>query len=167
MSATEHEIRQAIDEPTVRSLQIVQLGLTAGVVLFAGVVWFRAHFLADPAAAESTIGEPLIVKLAIGAIVAFLGIQRIADFVVRRRIAGAKGQGVPALLEAARTAFIVRLALLEAPALFGIALCFLASPNGPPRNPMVWLGLLPAGLFVVLSAMSFPNRERLAALVAE
>jgi hypothetical protein len=165
MSST--EIRQALDDATIRGLQILQLALPLGVVLFAGVVWFRASFQAHPAAADGPIPEPLTVKLAIGALVAFLLMERIGNTLLRRRINGARDLDVAARLEAFRAAFIVRLALLEAPALCGVALCFLATQGGPPADPMVWLGLLPAALFVLLSAMSFPNRERVTALLTE
>jgi hypothetical protein len=84
-----------------------------------------------------------------------------------RRIRATKGQPAAERLAALRGAMIFRLAMLEGPALFGIALCYLATSQGPPENRAMWIGLIPAGLFVFYGVVSFPNRERLTALLTE
>ena len=60
------------------------------------------------------------------------------------------------------TARIVRLALLELPAVFGAIVCFLARQHGQTgQHPAIWLNLIPTGIFLAYGVVSFPTRQRI------
>ena len=60
------------------------------------------------------------------------------------------------------TARIIRLALLELPAVFGAVVCFLARQGGQAgQHPAIWLNLIPTGIFLACGVVSFPTRQRI------
>ena len=63
-------------------------------------------------------------------------------------------------------ASIIRLAMMEAPALFGIVICLLAVfGEGLDDQPVYWLNLASVVLFLFYLAASFPTRERVLELL--
>lgn len=167
MTVTAHEIRQALDEPTVRGIQVLQLGLTVGVVLFAAVTYARAELLAHPATDAAPPDESYLRLLSVANAALLLGAFVAGSFLFRMRTAPKPGDTAAARIEALRAATILRLALFEGAALFGVAVCFLATQAGPPAYPTVWLNLLSPAAFVAFSVATFPNRERLTAVLTD
>jgi len=87
----------------------------------------------------------------------------------RRTLQSARtGGGSPAerAVAALRGAVILRLALLEAPALLGLIICLLAVATGQMREQgLYWLNAVSAVLFIAFAALSFPTRERVETLL--
>lgn len=67
-----------------------------------------------------------------------------------------------------RTALIVRLAVLEGSAFFGLAVCMIGAMNGVLRvTPAYWVNLLSPFLLISYGIATFPSRERLVAWFEE
>lgn len=167
MAVSRHEIREALDESTVRGMQIMQLALTVGVVLFTAFTVGRSIF--SPQSAVSGTGPPdagLLRTLSTANVALLVGAVVFGHLLFRARISSG-ATDVAAAVAALRAAILLRLALLEGAALFGVAICFLATTSGPPADPAIWLNLVSPAAFVLFSAATFPTRERLASILAD
>jgi len=160
-----HEIREALDQETVRVLQVMQLALTMGVLLFTAFTVARAWLF--PARGPGTSLAPAALRTLTTANAAvLLGAFAFGHLIFRSRLSF-RSRNVAASVAALRAAILLRLALLEGAALFGVVVCFLATGSGPPADPRVWLNLASPAAFLLFSAVTFPTRERLAALLSD
>jgi hypothetical protein len=67
-----------------------------------------------------------------------------------------------------RTTVIMRLALMEGSALFGLAVCMIGATNGVLRAvPEYWINLLSPFLLIGFGIATFPTKERLVDWFAE
>ena len=70
--------------------------------------------------------------------------------------------GARALFESFRTAKIVQTATIEAPAFFGLVVCFLAVTSQVMHShPFYWVNTLSYFILIVRLAMDFPTKEKL------
>ncbi|GIV59842.1 MAG: hypothetical protein KatS3mg043_0931 [Rhodothermaceae bacterium] len=163
--------RRVLTPEHIRTFQIIMLALAMGVTLFGVVV--LVLYLAQP------VGEPpdasdveLIRMLTLGHALVGVAVYTVSGRVYRLALDRATPAGpaprVPALEEAAtvlgrmRAAEIVRLALFEGTALFGLVVCLLGVTNGVMQAyPVYWLNLLSAVAMVGFVARNFPTAERL------
>lgn len=139
----------------LRTLQIIHLGLASGVLLFTTIVVFLTmQQPADPSA------DPALARtLTLVHVVLFLTALLLSRILYNRLLPA------PDLDETARairfrTASIVRLALLEGAALFGLVSCLLIGQNGLlQQRPGYWLNLLSTGFFLAFIALTFPREN--------
>lgn len=152
------QLREAVDEPFVRGLQVLQSALVVGPVLFAGFVVVRAVVMApagDPGETDS------FLQILTAANLAWMVIAYVAGGLLFRKQLGAAGSAgdARARTEALRGGWILRLALAEGSALFGAAVCFLATDRA--AAPVYWVNLLPVAAMLVFGTTTFPTRDRL------
>jgi len=148
----------------LRALQVVQTALMGGVFLFGLVVVLLA--MRPPAANAEPIAPRVLILLsathAVIALIAWSLAPLLQGLLVARlgaRLSSAAGVGT------LRGALIVRLAVLEGPALFGLVICLIAATGGALRaTPLYWLNALSAVAFLGYGVLSFPTAERLEAL---
>ncbi len=161
--------RQALGPNELRAMQAIQAALMAGVLLFSLVVVLLA--IRPQAAALATPPATLtLLSLVHGAMA--IGIWSLAPMLQTALLARARPESgaseAAAALAAIRSAGLLRLALLEGPALFGLVTCLLAARGGALREqPLYWLNALSAGAFLAYAALSFPTRERVETFYAE
>jgi hypothetical protein len=167
VTLTQHDIREALDPPTVRAMQMTQISLTIGVVLFAAFTYVRAMYLVSPGAVSGGALDEGVIRLFSSANAALLVAAFLAGHLLFRNRVGARAEDAAARVAALRVGALLRLALLEAAALFGVVTCFLATPAGPPADPIVWLNLISPAAFVLFSAVTFPTRDKLAEILAD
>jgi hypothetical protein len=160
----------------VRMLQIAQIVLAMGIVVFAVVV------VVLPTTRAPQAGEPdfqmaqvlslvtAILTVTSWALAAFIpGVflsPRRLEKAVDRPFCGRDGQPIdsPAgkCVALIRSVWVMRLTVLEAPALLGLITCLLAASNGAINaQPIYALNGTPAALFLVFAAATFPTRQRL------
>jgi len=163
--------RGALGDVELRAMQVVQVALMAGVLFFGLVVAVLAIRPQTVGAAPPTPAATLsLLSLVHGAMA--LGAWAVAFLLhgalLRRAVADeAAGTGADALA-ALRKAMLVRLALLEGPALFGLVVCLLAALGGALRaTPIYWLNALSALAFLAIAVLSFPTRERVETSLVE
>jgi len=144
-------------EQDVRSIQIVCAALASGVILFVFVV-LAAYFVIPAGELPRDVqfywlltsvqlvmsGSLLVLSSAV--------FNRLLD-----RIRDAPDQAFSLL----RSALIVRLAMLEAGALYGIVVCLLAVLDGTMKeHPVFWINLAGAVGMLLFLSWSFPTKER-------
>jgi hypothetical protein len=167
MTVTAHEIREALDPPAVRGLQIMQLAHMVGITAFAAYVIGRV--LLDPEGPG--IGEPRSTDyFRVATIVNFVvwtASYLIGNLLFRRGLAPTAPDTAVSRVSSLRTGFLRRLGFMEGSGLLGLAICFIASDSGAPVPPFVWLNLLSPGFFLLFAVSTFPTQERLTALLTE
>lgn len=167
------EIEVNLPEGDLRSIQIIQLALVLGVFMFMGVV----VFLTRTPTAVPTPPDPQLFKILSGvnALLLLQGYplafvlfglltkpEKLTPLPAEPQEAVSKALGV------LRSAVIVRAALLEGPALFGLVVIFLAHGQGALEpNGWIWANALAPLLFLAASGVSFQTRKRLVELIAD
>ena len=167
---TAQDVDQALTDETIREATVIHLAMTGGVVLFAGVI----VFLALTGDNEPTDAPHVDVLSGLVGLL-FLSGAALAAFVFRFMLAparlGATGDDDGAALAARalekhRAASIVRLALLEGAALFGLVVAMLAVKAGMlPQQPVYALNTVPALVMIVVGAATVPTRDRIVSTV--
>ena len=161
---TDDELRGALAAPDeVRGLQVLTLAMVAGalLLLMVTVVLHATSPAGELAAGEDDLSLFLILSgvnavLFASAWTLGFGIYR---FLTRDL---ARAASAYELWSRLRSAAILRLALLEGSALFGVAVCLLGVVQGAATGrPWIWANAAPAVLFSVLTILTFPTAERL------
>ncbi len=191
---SESEFHAAIEsDGTLRALQILQTAFTMGFLLFAVVV-VGLHASGSlkqgdmaPVAPDDpdrldilpilTLVHAAVAiscwTLAFASFGAMIGPARLARAIAEpmilpgpsgaRTIVEGPAHKCIALL---RGAILVRLALIEGPALFGAVICLLGAIDGSiDEQPLYWLNLLSGAVLVLFAIATFPTRDRLWDLV--
>jgi hypothetical protein len=127
---------------TLRTLRVLWLAVIGALVVLVTVVVVTAD-------ADSTVPDALPVLLTLAAALgAFVGVVA-----VDRSFAGAAPEDDAAALTELRTRAFLQLAIIEAPALLGVALAYVL---GPP-----WVAIVGAAGALVSVVRCWPGRTRL------
>jgi hypothetical protein len=173
---TREQFQSVLTDAAVRTFQIIQGAIGAGVAMFFTAVLFVSQ--QSPALPDAEAVGPVNLLSLVHAFVAAAAYAAANFFYTTAFKEDKLKEGVaktlydqqrmpitdPAekCLAAIRTATIVRLALWEAPALFGLVVCMIASTNGLLREySMYWLNLMTGLIFIGLVVITFPNKEKL------
>ncbi len=166
----------------VRQMQIVQAALGMGVFTF-GIVIAVLYTTVEAVPTREDI--EWIQKLTLVHLLILSGGAAMANILFRslfserqlaaaaeRKVRDRRGQVLtdPAskALAHVRSAIILRLAVLEAPALFGLVICLLTVTSGVAAVvPIYLLNALSAAGFIVYVATTFPNKDRLSGIFNE
>ena len=157
MSASE-----TVPEEIASGLRRILLAMAAGLCLLAAVIGFfyaRSAGLVPDAASVRAENVMTMVAMAVAAatIVA-------SEAVWRGVLRGGRG----ALARRVQTAFLLRAAMREGAALFGLAVALLCAQSGVLRlYPAYWANFAPFGLFVVFARLHWPTAENLAVELAQ
>ncbi len=172
---TLEQFRPALTDTAVRTFQVIQGAIGAGIVFFFVILIVSQS---APVQADGDSVELVKIMTAINAFIA-AGVYFASNILFNTMFSEKRLQEAvtktfynqqrqpitdPAekCLAQIRTAVIVRLALWEAPALFGLVICMIGSMNGViHEHPFYWINLIPSLIHVGLVVMTFPNRERL------
>lgn len=178
---SEQQFRAAIMPEQVRSLRIMQAYLTVGLLVFAAAIVYIATRRPEiPVPTASGTQWVLRASLVHGAVfvLAWLFSDVATRTALRRAYQGSMqpvstargGNGVTtgsaeAAMEAIRSAVVLRLALREAPALFGLGICYIAVGNGVlDAHPAVALNAGSAAAAIAFFITTLPTPERLVAV---
>jgi F0F1-type ATP synthase membrane subunit c/vacuolar-type H+-ATPase subunit K len=166
----------ALTPAQVMTSQLVQGALMMGVVLFSlGVAFFHSQApLVEPGEAETDTVR-LLSFIHLGLLVVNVGVSH---FLAQRVFSPEALNGVPgskdvhALAEKAvmqqRSAMVIRMALIEGSAFFGLVICMLGVSNGVFRvAPEYWINLLSPFMLVAFGIATFPTKERLVSWFVE
>lgn len=174
------EFQSALTPQNIRVFQIIQIAIGLGVVMFMGVVLFVYSSQTgsmNPAIMKDDYD--LIKVLTLAHIMIAAGVYTIARVVfnlllgpsalqsgVTKAMKDAQGRIIesPAekILIMIRSAIIVRLAMIEAPALFGLIICLIATLNGTIREtPLIWMNMITAWILIGFVILTLPGKGRL------
>jgi hypothetical protein len=177
---TVQEFQAALTPEAVRMFQIVHGAVGMGVGVFLLIV-IGMYVNGLPAAEAAPADNPeglmqvmTVVHFALLAVLLVLSAMLFnAQFSDARLRSGvnltlndAKGRPLTdngsRCLALMRTAMILRLAMLEGPALFGLVVCLLGAINGfLHTHPLYWVNAASALYFIGYVVQTFPNRQRM------
>lgn len=183
---TPAEFSAALDEGQVRILQMLQGAIGFGVFLFVVVVGYmafgRGEIPGTPASGDSIfLIQIMTITHLVLAVGAYVGAGYIFNLqfsdanleaAMTRTYRDARGVEITSAagrcISVIRTAMITRLAILEAPALFGLVVCLLGVFDGVlMQEPIYWINALSAIGLIAFVIRTFPNRTSLEALYRE
>ena len=167
------EFEKSLGPETLRGSQIIHIALAFGVTIFFVVVLVLYSFGSPQSEPDEGLIRMLCMALMVMAIsaygVAFLRYKKVITKIsfsepfvsTEGRVYKNVGDIFVVRL---RTAQIIRLALFEGVAFFGLVICILSVQNGLLyEQPIYWAAALPALVVVLLVAQTFPTKERMVA----
>lgn len=164
-----NESRQTVTDGDLRMLQMVTVGMMSGVTGFLAVVLIVAG-TAAPASLlpgdEQTVNILSLLHVVVAGLCYAL-VGPVSARLLRPQPAGGDDSGDGFPVGRLRPAMIVRLALMEAPAFVGLAVCLIGGITGLLQGrPVYWLNLVSAAVFLTYALMTFPTRTRIDYLVS-
>jgi len=159
------ELEAMLTVESVRGLQILQLSLGVGVVLFCGAIVFF-WWSGEPVESAPPGVVPMLTLAQFAVAVASFAVSAP---LFRSRLGAVRNAGSPEEgLEALRGAWMLRVAIPEGAALFGAAVAFLAVMNRVvDAHPLYWINLATPAVFVLFVARTFPTRDGLMELLRD
>lgn len=172
------EFQRALTPQVVFSFQVIHGGVIASAIMFAAAVFYVASTTPSPSDFESLAKLDLLSMMhVLMATACYLLAKVVFDRQFRTdHESPSISTGAAALpAEAAadgirflRKAIIIRLALMEAPAFFGLTICLVAALNGVlHEHPRYWANAWPAIILIVFIITTFPTSDRLMATFDE
>lgn len=163
------DIHLSLSGAYIKSLQVFHFAFAMGVLAFFFVVLFA--YLQNPAApnaGDTSLMDLLTFAHLVYALVAYGGSVLVHRTIVSRALAdGVRMYSAERALAGLRTASVVRLAIMEAVAFFGLVALFLSIQTGTLQaNPFYWVNLFSTVVLFAFVGWSFPSRERLELLVS-
>lgn len=166
------EEERSLKPEYVRTMQVIHGAIVASAIAFFGVVVFLFSQASPNPAADTQM--PNILSIIHGV----LGSQLygISWFLYGRHLKsetswghsnppksnGATVSRVEEALSRLRTASIIRLAMFEGVAFFGLVVCLLCAMSGVLHvQPLLWLNGLSVLVLIGLVALTFPTKERI------
>jgi hypothetical protein len=169
------DLERHLDPARVRTLQILQIALTVGPLLFAGVIALVYFTQPVPPEAKPPGGDESITNIllaGLGALVlavlsmaAMLGRLWVKPARLARLLEQAAGpqQVTAALLQDQFQFTLLRLALSEGLAVFGLVIVLVAViHHSLASEPQAWLGAVPLVIHLFVSVVTFFDRASLA-----
>jgi hypothetical protein len=175
------EMRTALTPERVRVGMIIQAGLGLGGLFFFSAILFVA-FLHNTAVAntESLGFLTTLTQVVLGLFVVFSSVQQ---FVYRSRFSAQQLEAAftndfhdqqgnviiatPAekAISFIRTTMLIRTAMFEGPAFFGLAVLMMAAQNGLLlSDSWLWINTLPLAVFIALIVITFPTKEKVVSI---
>lgn len=153
---TFQEFKDELPDTFVQTMALIHVALASGVVIFLAFVLYRILGSGDTARAAAPVFSLVHACL-------FVPCTAMGFFLfdVLRRRAYENRTSVGAYLAQLQAATLVRLALLEGAALFGLVTLFLLPAGAFREQPLYWLNLASSMVFLLTIAATFPTRSRL------
>ncbi len=166
------DFRAVLTPENVTPFMIIYISIATGTILFAALIGFLHISQIPPTATagDSDFLNTLSVVHFVLAIVIYLATNLIYNrYLKGERIWGrveqkpsAEWNPVEIYLKAIREATIIRLALFEGVAMFGLVICLLGVMNGVlQKHPIYWLNLLSTVVLLLFVGLTFPRKEYL------
>jgi len=174
----EQELRRALrDSAELRILTILQLAMTAGVILFLLVV-VVLHVAREAGPVDSTMARTAQI-LSVVHVATAVGCWGMAFFLYNALLRAGNRAAVDEPRDehsdentktdsqarhsflALRNATMVRLALLEAAAIFGLVVLLIAALCGVlGKQPLYWVNLVSPVFFIAFAFLTLPSEDR-------
>lgn len=168
------EIRNALTPEIVRAMQIIYFALIAGVTGFLFVIVFIYMTVASEAvAADQDVA--MIDRLSIIHGLFLIACLVAATFLKKKLLSRERvesihgqssGEGSASVagdyIAMIRTVKIITAAVMEAPAFFGLVVCFMAINTGVmAEHPFYWINTISCFAFMAFLAREFPTKEKI------
>ena len=177
-SLSKAQIAASVRAADVKSLRTVYLVMIFSVLLLLAAVWFQLehHAAVNRQPAWFSIFQGMMLVFILGLYgIAVWGPKRwLKPERLHRILHGAaqkQAEDNDAVLEmlslTARMVLVLRVSVLEAAALLGCVVMFVAAHfNLMHRNSLLWLNAIPVIVLFLFVLLRFPSRERIAAFIS-
>lgn len=158
------EFRKSVTPEVVRQFRILWLAISMGVMSFGLIIVFLETAAYKGAAVDVDAVFNLSIAHGVAACILFPLSAIIRDLILRKNNPEKTGRPVDstAAIALIRTAFIIRAALMEAAAMFGLVVCFMAVTGGATTiNFLYWLNSLSAVCMLIYMCREIPSQERI------
>jgi len=178
------EFEQALTPAVMRTIQMIYLALIMGVIVFTAAVFII--YSTDKSQENVNIDPDLLTTMSLVHACFALAAYALATFQYKSQFRTERLSGVsrgetsdrsvmypsstPAesYLSIIRTALIIRLALMQGAAFFGLVTCIIGATSGALRlHPEYWANLASSVVMIGFCILTFPNKERLAGIFEE
>jgi purine-cytosine permease-like protein len=178
---TLEDFQKVLTPQSIKVLQVIYFALGTGVFIFA-VIAIASYFVFQEnyqATDPSLIRTLTFIHLLLLPIIFYLAkylydrLFQFNRFSQRPEMNSSDPENYPVssaenLLAIIRTSSIVRLALLEGLAMFGLTICFLGAIQGVLQQyPIYWLNMISTVIFEMIIFTEFPSRQKLETLFRE
>ena len=181
LDVTLEDFQKVLTPQSIRVLQVIFAALATGVFIFA-LIAISGFFIFQK---DYQTPDPSVIRiLTIVHFIIFLVIFYISKYLYDHlfqsnrfsqlpEVTSVNYQNLPMslaenLLAMIRSSSIVRMALLEVPAMFGLTICFMGSLQGVLQQyPVYWINMISAVVFEMIIYIEFPTRQKLEALFRE
>lgn len=174
MTASLRDVEEALDRGQLRQMGLVHTLLGVGPTIFLAVIVVLHLLGREPDGSDPGI-LPILGMVHGAMLVTLIPLSLLLPALVLRRLGAAAR--TPSGADVAPAAFvnvwlrslsavlIVRMALLEGPALFGNVVLLMAVLGGHvDAQPLYWLNAGTTGLLLLVTVATFPTRERVLGL---
>lgn len=163
-----NETARTLDAGRLRTLQVIPVAIAVAVATACGAA-ILVHLTRPPLSGPPSYGEVSLVSLlSLVHVLLAVSLYGAAFMLYRKRVSTPPPAPATAdtCLGIIRAASLLRLALLEAPALFGVVICIIASQRGVLHaEPLTWLNLASSAAFFIVLILTFPTRDRVTVLL--
>jgi hypothetical protein len=165
------DLRVAVSPAAVRVLQIQHLAIAAGAAFFAviiAILYLHLQPASPPSPEKAAESVELLNLLSLihGGMALTMMITGQVVFGMMTGKGRLRSLDAVGALSMARNGMIVRLAMFESAAFFGLVICLLAVLNRVvAEHPLYWLNGLSLAAMLGLVALTFPTQEGLLAFL--
>ena len=166
--ATLDDLYQAMTPAIVKSYQVFYFGNAVGVLIFCFVVLFLfLQSFSNPSAPTGPEPEHYVLMLTmlhfVVIVVAYVGASFVYRTMLQRAFSpGQRAVSAAAILSSIRLAGIVRLAIMEWAAFFGLVVLVVATQQWVLQHaPAYWVNLISTIILFGFAYATFPTRARL------
>ncbi|MBL1215485.1 MAG: hypothetical protein HND52_19115 [Ignavibacteriae bacterium] len=174
---TTQKLQEEITNEDLRNLKIIISALNIGVLLFFAVCLFL-YFSGDQQEIPKPVDIELIdtlLMLSLGLTVLMIIVSRVVpDQILRNNSKMLLADRIDEysivnkLLGVATTHYIIKFAMLEGAALFGLVTLILSVLNNSIHyNSVYWLAILPMLVMNFIFILTFPSKERVIQLISD
>lgn len=166
--------RAALKPEAIRGLQIFYTAIASGLFIFVMIIFFTYNTNSatssevDPSAVE--LVQILSISHVLLALVMYVVAPLREKAVLKKMLSTPAQTSSPAqhCFNSIRNALIIRLAMYEGVALFGLVVCFLAVNNYVIfAEPVYWFNAASSLVVIAYIALTFPSQERLMSIFEE
>lgn len=157
------EFQAKLNDQIVNTLRVLNIAFIMGVVFFAGVIIFIWSSVQNSGILNTSGMSLSPIINAVVFIVCLLLSSRIPVKMLESVSSEITGElSFEKAIEKIRTSMIMRIALLECPAIFGLVITLLSIYNGSLEiNKLYVLNMIPAAVMVAVLIVIMPSRERI------
>lgn len=154
------EIEKAVDNDAVKGMQLIFGAFTAGMVIFL-LTTLLLYFTGAGPDPEKAALESVAYTLTL--VVLFFTVSTIplSGILFSKILKLNNPTNARSIVDNIRSAMLVRIALFEGAALFGITTLFIGITDGYIQNSAaLWLNLVPVAYFLLHVVTNFPTKDR-------
>ena len=159
------EFKKALTPENVRVMQMINLAMgmcTFAFLVVVVVLHFQSLGGAEDGDTEVSLLKMLSLADLVFALMCFTSSKLVYDLVFKVNRHSKQASTAEGCFGIIRTAGIIRLALMEGAAFFGLVVCLLGAIFGQLKEfPIYWLNVLPCLAMIAFIVVSFPSKAGL------